>query len=323
MNSDQVRMLVWSGILVLIALLVALIGAGRLKPDTSFSVRAITSVMSVDVPCSSRLVWDLPPGDLLLDDGGEPLSVLGTIGATMRGGTLVRVAVQPDGALFVEWHPSEVYACPANAQDLVTLDAAGEHHTLSGRSWYYRSAQPIGAGPPSLFLLEGRIRIGEELVQGAGLAEAGPAPMLESGVIEARTPDRWTQQKRLIHLEELDSGSEVDSHACLGTPPARIADCVAAAQRVTSGFIHPQGRSGDGATLAVQVAVQGPELGIRQFGGVERRIVVTRWSATLTSTFAQILVATLAALAALANIVAVIPAFVARRQEPSSKEHSS
>lgn len=293
------RRRVWARALALAAaLLVASFLASWLKHhNTTFSIRADTQVVDMDLRCGDRVVWDLPPGDFMGDDGTATRTDLASV--TLRGGAHARIALDSERRLTVRWRNSEFHRCPESRMDTIRVTGDDGENVVADSMLHYRSAEPVAAHFPPL-IVSGRIRLGEEIVEGGGFRGAS-LPMLLSATVEARTPDALTGQKRLIHTEHVDAGSVVDTHACLDASEGELERCVTASRARASGFIH-LGQPLDATGLQAQVSVMGTAVGVRQFGSVERKVSITRWATLITTSWLQVLVAMILALSAIVQI---------------------
>lgn len=308
----------------------ALLAAGasvllsRMASDnTHFAIRANTQVVRVDLPCGDKLVWDLPPGRIGDPDADE-VAMPRRIAVTMRGGSSAIIRLSSQRQLDIVWPADAGYACATDGHgepDGIVVDTDSGQASFPNGALAYLSEEPLGSQSSPLLLLRGRVRLGDEIVEGAGFSGMVHLPILLSGTVEARTPDT-SGQKRLIHAEDVEAGSQIDTHACLAHSEAATAlqPCLAGRRTGAAlGFVH---LPPDGDALEAQVSMVGREVGIRPHGGSERQMMVTAWSRWLTSSWLQILVVLTIALGSLANLAGITVKDIAarivsrRRREP-------
>lgn len=300
-----------SPLLVLVAVLALALGAWT-TADANFSVTARTEVLTLQTGCAQPLVWDLPAGRISTPErldaeqaptAGEALTL------ALRGGAQVRLRLDAQGHWLIDAAPGAVFGCADTqgraAPDVVTAQVDGVDLPPAPRGFVYRSDQPAREGPRPLWLLRGRVLLGEEIAFGAGLGSAAATPLLAQARIEARTPDRFTGQRRLIHEEVVDAGGQIDTHACLGHARDAVPSCVRSRPWSAEGFVHlgdPDGAPG----FDVQLGVVGQRLGVRPQGGGERQIVVTWWQRLRTDSALQIFALLLLAVSTLVQILPLL-----------------
>ncbi|NWG73964.1 MAG: hypothetical protein HXY24_05065 [Rubrivivax sp.] len=300
------------GIGVLVALF-AFWGASQIASDSTFVVSARTEVVTLDVGCDRRVVWDLPAGRVGAL-GSAPTSARNVVGVEMRGGARVRLWVGPGEIWRATFERSDAMGCDGMAgataaempTDMIVVAVDGLRLPPSADGYVYEAAARISAdGPRPLLPLHGRIVVGDEIVFGAGTGGSVGAPLLSQARIEARTPDRLTLQRRLIHEEQVDAGGIVDSHGCLDTAGVDLTRCLRTVRPAAEGFVYP-GEIGDKPGFDVQMLVIGRHVGVRQHGGSERRVVITVWSRWISSAWLQLAAATLVFVATMAQIWSVV-----------------
>lgn len=295
------------------------------QQNTSFSIHAATEVLEMHVPCGMRIVWDLPPGTVQISD--QETLASDHVSAVLRSGVQARIWRGADDHLRIRWGLSDIHACrhegSTGASAMPSIDPEPlrlitEHGDaiLDQGEWEYVSASSQQAERRPVLIVAGYIVVGGPIVQGAGYGAAVSMPMLLSGGIEARTPDSRTQQQRLIHSEQVEVGTQIDSHGCLSVEPEDLASCVRKAGTRAQGFVHLDDTSGSPA-LGLQLAVEGEQVGVRQFGSVERRIVVLRWARLLSSSGLQILAVMSAALL---TVIQLTSALTRTRYASSDRE---
>lgn len=292
---------------VALALAFAYWAASRVSDDATFAVSARTEVVALEVGCMRPLVWDLPAGRVAALDGPRPVAA-DVVSVELRAGSRVRLWLGGDRRWRAALEPSDVLGCDGAGEpaDAIVVAAANRRLPASAAGYYYESNAPLEQrGERPLLPLHGRIVIGDEVVFGAGTGRAVSVPLLSRARIEARTPDRLTLQRRLIHEEQIDAGGIVDSHGCLDTAGAGLRRCLRDARPAAEGFVHP-GEVGDEPGFDVQMLVTGRHVGVRQHGGSERRVVVTAWSQWVSSQWLQLAAATLLFVSAMAQIWSVI-----------------
>lgn len=307
-------------LLVAVAALAAALAAWTTQ-DANFSVTARTEVLTLQTGCTQSVAWDLPPGQIAtpaqLEAGREPTRG-DALALVLRGGAQARVRLDAQGHWLIDAAPLPLFGC-ADAQgrvapDTVTASVDGVALVPAPEGFVYRSALPLqeasqqGARP--LWLLRGRVLLGEEISFGSGLASAAATPLLAQARVEARTPDRFTAQRRLIHEEQVDAGGLIDTHACLSERSDTLPACVRSRAWSGEGFIHLGERDGLPG-FDVQLSVVGQRLGVRQQGGSERQIVVTWWQRTVTNSWLQI---GAALLLGISTLLQVLPALGGERQ---------
>ena len=279
--------------------------ASQVTPDATFAVGARTEVVTLDVDCDRPLAWQLPAGSVG-PPGERAAAGAGVVSAELRGGARARIWLDAAQHWRVAFDAVNPLGCPGvspEVGDIVVVSAGARRLPPSADGYAYRSAEPFGRGNERPLLpLRGRIVVGDEVVFGAGFA--GGIPLLLEARIEARTPDPLTLQRRLIHEERVDAGGIVDSHGCLDDTGAALQRCLAAA-RPAEGFVHAA-EVGDRLGFDVQMLVTGRHVGVRQHGGTQRRILVTRWSQWASSAWLQLSAAGLLFVSALAQIWSVM-----------------
>lgn len=298
--------------LALLVLGVAVVAASCTQSDTTFSVAARTEVLTLQTRCAQTVVWDLPAGQISTPerlDAGQPATAGEALALALRGGAQARVRLDAAGHWLVDATPDAVFGC-ADAQgrvapDTVTAEVDGVALPPAPRGFVYRSATPARDGPRPLWLLRGRVVLGQEIAFGAGLGSAAATPVLAAARVEARTPDRFTAQRRLIHEEMVDAGGLIDTHACLHVGGDALSACVRGRAWGGEGFVH-LGDPGGAPGFDVQLTVVGERIGVRQQGADERQIVVTWWQRTVTNSAVQIAAALLLGLSTLTQLLPAV-----------------
>jgi hypothetical protein len=272
--------------------------------DADFSINAATEVFTVEPECGQELVWDLPPGRVGLESADAvPTPSKSAVSIAVRGGARARVRVARAEGLLVDFGPSLSFGCGV-AVDVVTFSADGRTAAAGREHVAYHSAGTLEPGAMPVLLLKGRVVVGQEISFGAGTSRGRDTPLLLEGRIEARTPDRQTGQRKLIHEEQVDAGSMIDSHACLDVvqdPRDEAFGCVRRSASKSEGFVRLV-KHDDEPALDLHLAVAGRQVGVRQQGGAERHVLITTWSRLLSSTMAQLLVAMLALVGAIIQL---------------------
>ncbi len=304
---------------VLAAIALVILGVGLLaanwlakstSADTNFSIRATTQVVRLDIPCDETLTWDLPAGLI-----GDPSVAGGTtdsdmVVVQMHGGASAALRIDATGLLEIQWQRDAAYHCASGDGPRIEVDTGNGRLPMEGDVPAYRSRNVVNRGAPPILPLRGRVLLGGEIAEGAGFAGAVYLPILLSADVEARTSDA-TGQKRLIHAEDVETGSMVDTHSCLSVPQhgTALADCLrdtASEASLPSGFIHfPPTAEAGLPTLGVQVSLVGCSISIRPHGGNERRMMVTTWSKLLTSSWLQIFLALAIGLGTLFSVLGI------------------
>ncbi|WP_295636524.1 hypothetical protein [uncultured Methylibium sp.] len=299
------------------AYLFSLWGASGLSADSTFSVRARTQALVLEVPCDGKgLTWDLPEGHIVAQPVADRPATAPPKFVTVRmlGGARASITARDDGRWTMAFDRSDTLGC-APAPDFVTVVTEQAALPLSSEGYAYESVPAAGRGPVPPWLVKGRIQIGAELQFGAGLGTALAMPMLASGQLQARTPDPGTGQRRLVYEEAFDPGSMVDTHACLDESAGTLADCVTRSNSDVQGFVQlARGEGGDGEaagapTFDVLLIVKGAAIGVREQGAAQRTVGVTRWVQFYTTPWVQIFASVVATLA---TLVCVVPVFGAR-----------
>jgi hypothetical protein len=280
--------------------------------DANFSVTARTEVLTLQTGCAQPLVWDLPAGQLSTPerlDAGQAPTAGEALALGLRGGAQVRLRLDAEGHWLIDAVPSPVFGCTDDqgrtAPDTVTAQVDGVALPPAPQGFVYRSDRPAQDAPRPLWLLRGRVLLGEEIAFGSGLASAAATPLLASANIEARTPDALTAQRRLIHDERVDAGGQIDTHACLSARQEALPACVRRRAWSAEGFVH----LGDAQAMPgfdVQLSVTGERIGVRQHGGGERQIVVTWWQRLRTDSGLQIFAALLLTVSTLVQILPLL-----------------
>jgi hypothetical protein len=313
--------------LVLIALfaliaLIALIGligliANHAPPrKTAFTIRAQTDVVTVQPDCGQALTWDLPPGEVRALGADAPADLqrkIGPVSIVIRAGAQAvlerretgewRVVVKPldgveictvqspsgatDGQRPVETVP------PADRISVLRLkytaangsEVENESVAPSADGFAYRSIGD-GADPPPL-RLAGRVLLGSPVLEGGGWSDAR-AGMLRSATIEGRVRDSVGEQLSVLLREDVDPGSMIDTHACLDRHQTeqQLAACAATGGDAAVGFAAA---SSDGIVKSIQVVVHRltKRIGVLPYGGEQRSLAVTWWTALLNNPLAQ------------------------------------
>lgn len=302
------RPLSWAVLPLLAVLLVA--GALHLsemtQPSAHFSIQAATQELRVDLPCGERIVWDLPAG-LIGDPEGHAVEA-GQASVTMAGDTSLVLRLSADGHLEANWPVQSALSCRGQAATPDRLQVQADDAPVAvGDELVYRSRHPFNQGSPSLLLpLRGRMLLGGEITEGAGFGSAVNLPILMSARIESRIADR-IGQRRLVHAEDIEAGSMVDTHACLSAPAGGVglSACLRASEsEPATGFVRVAAATDEsGPMLYAQVSVTGRAVGIRPHAGLERRMMVTRWAGIVTSPWVQILALLVVALGSLCGLL--------------------
>ncbi len=298
----------------LCAYLFALWGASGLSGDSTFSVRARTQALVVEVPCDGKgLTWDLPEGHIVALPAGDRPATAPPKFVTVRmlGGARAHVTARGDGRWTMAFDRSSALGCPP-APDFVTVTTEQAALPLSSEGYAYESAAAPAQRAVPPWLVKGRVLLGAELQFGAGLGSALAMPMLTSGQLQARTPDRSTGQRRLVYQEELDPASMVDTHGCLDESTGVLADCVMRSNSDVQGFVQLARGEGDTAgapAFDVLLIVNGTAIGVREQGAAQRKVGVTHWVQFYTTPWVQIFASVVATLA---TLVCVVPLFGAR-----------
>jgi hypothetical protein len=281
-------------VLVLVVAAGTYLGPKLTRSDSTFSVSARTEVLTLHTACAQDVVWDLPPGQIStperLDAGQAPTSG-NAIALALRGGAQARVRLDEDRHWLVEAAPDPLFGCADGAgraaPDTTTAQVDGVALPPAPQGFVYRSARPAREARHPLWLLRGRVVLGQEIAFGAGLESAAAAPILGTARIEARSPDGSTAQRRLIHEETVEAGGLIDTHACLSKDADALPGCVRGRAWTAQGFVHlgaPDGPPG----FDVQLSLVGERLGVRQQAAGERQIVVTWWQHLVTESRWQI-----------------------------------
>lgn len=303
-----VRMLLPTAIVIGFAYLLS----SLIKEDTVFSIQAVTRSVRVDVSCDDILRWDLPTGDVRLSGEAQQKTVSKAL-LSLRGGSRATLRMSADGRLNLLLGKSPVISCPGYDADAIRLEVDGQTHLMGLEATPYASTphpsgEPIATGGFN-FIIKGRIVLGQQITQGGGWSNDASS-LLYSGSVDARTPDGITGQKRLIHAEQVEPGSEVDSHACLDSTTDTAGDCVAESASRAQGFLFFSADAQRDAAISAQISVVGKSVGIRQFGGTQRKVVVTHWSKSVTSSLLQLLFALVVGIAAIAELGKKVIGFV-------------
>lgn len=285
--------------------LAALALSGWVTDDADFSVSAATEVFTVEPECGQRLDWNLPPGYVALaSTNPRPAASKSTVSLALRGGARARVRVDRQDGLLIDLEPSDSFGCGDAAVDAVTFSADERSSAAGGEDVAYQSAGKLDSGTAPVLLLAGRVVIGQEISPGAGSVSGRGTPLLLGGQIAARTPDRQTGQRKLIHEETVDPGGMIDSHACLDAghdPRDGAVGCVRRSLAKSEGFVRVVTRD-EAPILELHLAVNGRQIGVRQQGGAERHVLITAWSRLVSSTMAQLLAAMLLAVTAVVQL---------------------
>ena len=289
------------------AALVALGLSTFITDDADFSISADTEVLSVEPACGQLLVWDLPPGQIDIvrwDVEKQDPKPSQAVSVSLRGGARARVRIDGRGRWLIDIGRSGSFGCSVPVDDVIAFSDGRSVRAAGDNDVHYVSSGQVEPGAGPVLLLRGRVVVGQEIAFGGGSASGVDAPLLARARIEARTPDAQTGQRRLIHEETVDPGAMIDTHACLDAPrepSAAESSCAARARTKSEGFFRAAKRD-DAPTLEVQLAVTGRQVGVRQQGGIERRVLITEWSRLLSSTFVQLLAATLIGLSGLVQL---------------------
>ena len=227
---------------------------------------------------------------------------------TMAGDTSLVLRLSADGHLEANWPVQSALSCRGQAATPDRLQVQADDAPVAvGDELVYRSRHPFNQGSPSLLLpLRGRMLLGGEITEGAGFGSAVNLPILMSARIESRIADR-IGQRRLVHAEDIEAGSMVDTHACLSAPAGGVglSACLRASEsEPATGFVRVAAATDEsGPMLYAQVSVTGRAVGIRPHAGLERRMMVTRWAGIVTSPWVQILALLVVALGSLCGLL--------------------
>ena len=326
---------VWGAVLFVVLLLllagiVALLAAGT--HQTAFAIRAQTEVLTVQPGCGQSVTWDLPPGQVRRldpadaededeDDGVErPVSLVLREGAQalleIRDGRELRVLITradeaPRCSKAGEAGPAR---SPASAESSkqqplpVSVLKIGDSESVGGAAvdkalpaskvgYAYRS----GEGTLRRFSvrLAGRVVLGSPVLEGGGWT-GSQRGMLRAATIEGRVR-QWPGDQQVVLLrDDVDAGSMVDTHACLGHADGNeaISACQTNDRHPAVGFATVA-RTDDASLLDVVVHRQAEAIGVLPYAGEQRRARVTWWTGLIHLPLAQQTVALLVLLTTL------------------------
>jgi hypothetical protein len=296
-------MLVYGALaLLLVCYLVTLLPAR----NTAFSITARTDVLAIEPFCAEELVWDLPPGHVVATGAasigqrcaGPPLPVT----MVLRGGARAEFETRPNGRVQARVSAYDKAACATGAHAApIAVSVDGADLTGDAEGYFYLAGDCDAAAPqestPVILSFSGRAILGRAIPYGAGWRDATPmAPILQHGEVLARTTALYTGERLTLLEEQLDPGSVVDTHPCLG--PEEHAG--GAAQRCRRPLVPAVGFvriAGGSEGLEVQAYPEG-SVGVTPHGGEPRELRLTQWDRLKASTVVQALIAAIALFAA-------------------------
>lgn len=221
--------------------------------SNAYSMRARTSVLSVEPACGRSLVWDLPVGvfSATSSDAPPPLDEASRrarhepwlASVRLAAGSRARIERIGDGELTIHFDRSPHFIGCAGGDAVVDVrsEAGRAARSLSvargkGASdrIVYRSGSGAAAVPTKAAVhpagdkaalefvlpLEGRIVVGAELQHGAGWRNAEAPALLDSAEIQVRSLEGVTEHSVTLIEERVDAGSIVDSVPCFELGPS-------------------------------------------------------------------------------------------------------
>ncbi len=301
--------------------------------NSSFSIAATTDVISVEPSCGDKLTWDLPPGWVIGDnaspDAADPLAAAAApVSVELAAGARVTVVREAAGIWKMRFTQDSAYVnCrPAPpAALIVTVD--GKQLPADTDGYFYQSSHGedpaqtaadavdashplLGPAPPLALRVAGRMTIGQALGEGGGWGQANQ-PILLSARVEVRDKAWFTHQSLSVLVEEVSSGSIVDTHGCMAEET--IGDgprCINERSGVSAGFVYYPASDG---TMFVQIQRTTSRIGVVPFGGTERDLGVTNWATWVKMPIVQSVVAAVLLISALLQGWVAWQEFLARR----------
>lgn len=310
-------------VLGLLAGIVAVLFVGT--HHTAFTIRGQTDVITVQPGCGQSLTWDLPAGRVrTIDDvigGGDrgpdrPVSLVLREGSQalleIRDGQELRVLVTRvdgpprcrDGSAAAVAAASSAASAPLPVSVLKLGDPGAADDTAAdvnlpptSEGYAYRST--TGVLPRVALRLAGRVLLGSPVVDGGGWT-GSQRGMLHAATIEGRVRHWPGDQQAVLLRDEVDPGSMVDTHACLGRGDSHdtVARCEAIDGNPAVGFATVAKRD-DGHLLDIVVHRQAEAIGVLPYAGEQRRARVTWWTGLIHLPLAQQTVALLVLLTTL------------------------
>jgi hypothetical protein len=149
--------------------------------------------------------------------------------------------------------------------------------------------------------------------------------MLHGASIEGRVRHSVGEQLSVLLREEVDAGSMVDTHACLGPLAGGAAHGECETRGVDSAVGFVTGISTDiGPALQVVLHRQARYIGVLPYAGDQRRVSVTWWTSLLNDPLVQQVVLALALVTAVLSAYnALQPLFESKRARPDSRESTT
>jgi hypothetical protein len=248
------------------------------SPAAAFAIAADTGVLSIEPLCGERLVWDLPPGRVIRRSGvpglDEPKQGQKSTTLVLSAGSRARLESPAPGLLGIAVSFVESLRCSeaVGAFYDVAVDGVSLPEDRAGITYTTRPADRADAPLRAALTLSGRIVLGEAVQLGAGW-ESRPTGMLESGTVALRVIPWFDNDRVTLRTEQLERGSLLDTHACLGAAE-RSEPCPTHTAAPAIGFVRVQPEGG----MAVQLYAQGA-VGTQSFGGEQYVIEVPQSTA--------------------------------------------
>ena len=298
--------------------LAALVFAVSPAPDSAFSIAATTDAIVVEPGCQDQVRWDLPPGWVVAEgaplDAVDPLAspaapVTVELAAGARA-TVIREAAGYWKMRFTQDAPRRCDSAPSRA---LAVAVGGEEIPSDPGGYFYQSSygedpsrtaasavsaeRPlVGPAPPLTLRLAGRIILGQPMSEGGGWGGASQ-PILHGARIEVRDRAWLTNQSLSVLVEEVGSGSLVDTHACIDAEARHETEqCGLDEPSRSAGFLY---YGGDDGAMRAQVHRSAGKIGVVPYGGDERSLSVTNWAILVKSPALQLIVAALLLISAL------------------------